>query len=84
MPNTTLPSTCPACNGTGYESLDVLCKTCFGGGSLPVTGVDRWAMKTAYEASITLSDMVDKINDITDRCNDIMDKCNDIFEKVNV
>jgi len=82
MPNTTFPYACSGCNGSGYEALDVLCKTCFGGGSLPITGAARWSAKMAYDTSIVLSDLSETVSDMQDKINDIMDKCNDIFEKI--
>lgn len=57
------PSTCPDCGGDGWINGE-FCTTCMGGGSVPVTGINRY-LKETYE------DLRDKINDVTDKCNDI-------------
>lgn len=62
------PTTCEECGGDGVVE-DELCTTCFGQGSLPITGI--------------YSRLTKKVLALEDKLDDIMDKCNDIFERVS-
>lgn len=66
---TPFPTTCTTCGGDGWKD-GLMCETCYGGGSVPITTADHRILKKLYE-------------DMTDTLNDILDKCNDIFQKVN-
>ncbi len=59
------PSTCPVCGGDGYID-GKLCRTCMGGGSIPIVGINGY-FKEVFE------DLTDKVNDITDKVNDILE-----------
>jgi len=48
MPEETVITTCPECNGTGYTNGE-FCTTCFGGGTVPMKGNTAHFAKKLYD-----------------------------------
>ncbi|MDP2646638.1 MAG: hypothetical protein U1C57_01955 [Candidatus Doudnabacteria bacterium] len=61
MPEPTIPTTCPTCGGPGYLG-EELCSTCYGGGSIPLRGVDRHIAKLIVDTKIAAALAVTKAN----------------------
>lgn len=76
-----IPATCTNedCGGTGVIGEDI-CTTCFGSGSLPVTGFAPRVLRLLYTQETNMDDIITKLNAL-DAKMDVLDAHLDAIEE---